>query len=90
MKKNLEKCKGKPVVIDTNSSWLYIGILKEVSHNTAVLEEVDAHDTRDSETSKELYVYDTRTTGIKPNRMRVYINLDRVVSFSLLEDVKAF
>ncbi|MCP4723212.1 MAG: hypothetical protein GY860_27480, partial [Desulfobacteraceae bacterium] len=51
---------------------------------------VDAHDNTDTSTSKELYVFESKTTGIKSNRQQVHINLDHVVSFSLLEDVKEF
>ena len=90
MKKELEAVINQKIVIDTRSSWVYIGILKEVTANCVILSEADVHDATDSATSKEVYIFDTRTTGIKPNRKTVHINLDYVVSFSLLGDVKKF
>lgn len=78
------------VVLDTHSSWVYIGILEDVAGNCAVLSEVDVHDSKDTATTKELYVLESKTTGVKSNRNRVYVSLDYVVSFSLLDDVKQF
>ncbi len=88
--KDLERFLQKKVVLDTRSSWLYIGVVEEVTENSVVLSQVDVHDTSDSRTSKELYTLESRATGIKSNRDRVFVNLDYIVSFSLLEDVKHF
>jgi hypothetical protein len=51
---------------------------------------VDVHDNKDISTSKEFYTLQSKTTGVKTNRERVYVNLDYVISFSLLEDVRTF
>jgi hypothetical protein len=90
MKENLEKYLKQKVVLDTRSSWVYIGVLETVTGNCAVLSDVDVHDTKDSRTSKEYYVLESKTTGVKSNRNSVYVNLDYVVSFSALDDVKQF
>lgn len=90
MKDDLEKYLNKKVVVDSTSSWIYIGVLKKVTPNCIVLSNVDAHDNIDTVTSKELYVLESKNTGIKSNRQRVYVNLDHVISFSLLDDVKEF
>ncbi len=90
MKEALENYIGRQVVLDTGSSWVYLGTLEQVDDRTAVLVDADAHDNRDVPASKDLYVFESRKTGIKANRIRVYISLDQVVSFSLLEDVKEF
>jgi small nuclear ribonucleoprotein (snRNP)-like protein len=90
VKKDLEKYRRQKIVLDTRSSWIYIGVLESVSDTCAVLVDVDVHDGKDSPTSKELYVLESKTTGIKSNRHRVYVNLDYVVSFSALEEVKNF
>jgi hypothetical protein len=90
VKKDLEKYLEQKVVLDTRSAWVYIGVLESVTDACAVLADVDVHDRRDSPTSKELYVLESKTTGIKSNRDRVYVNLDYVVSFSALEEVKSF
>ncbi len=90
MKSDLEEYLNKKIVIDSTASWIYIGVLERVTAHCVVLSNVDAHDNTDTATSKELYVFESKTTGIKSNRQTVHINLAHVVSFSLLEDVKEF
>ncbi|MCP5052671.1 MAG: hypothetical protein GY940_36220 [bacterium] len=90
MKEELKRFLNQRVILDTRSSWLYIGVLEEVTDRCVVLSEVDVHDSRETATSNELYVMESKTTGVKSNRNRVYVNLDMVVSFSALEDVKHF
>ena len=82
--------KGKKVVLDTRSSWMYIGLLEDVRKDCVVLTDVDVHDNRDISATKEIYILDSKKTGIKSNRQRVFVNLKFVVSFSALEDVKNF
>ena len=90
MKEELEKVLKQKIVVDTRSSWIYIGILEQVTSGCVVLSEVDVHDSGELRTTKELYVLDSKNTGIKSNRQLVYVNLDYIVSFSKLEDVKNF
>jgi hypothetical protein len=90
MKEDMEKYLKQTIVVDTRSSWLYIGVLEEVTANCAVLSGVDVHDNKDTTTAKELYVIESKTTGVKANRDLVYVNLDYIVSFSPLEKVKRF
>ncbi len=90
MKKDLETFIGKRMVLDTRSSWIYIGMLEKITDHCAVLGDADVHDATDSATSKEVYIFETRITGIKSNRRTVHINLEYVVSFSQLEDVNKF
>lgn len=90
MKEELNKYLKQRIVLDTNSSWVYIGILEKVTERCAVLSEVDVHDSKDAHSSKEIYIWQSTTTGVKANRDQTYINLDYVVSFSLLNDVKKF
>lgn len=90
MKEDLDYFLRKKIVVDTQSSWIYIGTLEEVTDVSVVLSDVDVHDSKDSVTSKELYVMESKITGVKANRNLVYINRAFVVSFSPLEDVKQF
>lgn len=90
MKKEFEKHMGKTVVLDTPFSWLYIGKLAKILSDCVVLTEADAHDTKDTGTSKEVYIFETRKTGVKANREKVYVSFDHIVSFSDLEDIKSF
>ena len=51
MKKELEKYLKQKIVLDTRSSWVYIGVLEEVTDNCAILSEVDVHDNKDTGTT---------------------------------------
>ncbi|MBI2933073.1 MAG: hypothetical protein HYY16_15625 [Planctomycetes bacterium] len=78
---------GQVVVVDTNSSFLYIGTLADVRPHFVVLKDVDTHDRADSLATKERYVMDVKRFGVRPNRKEVSVRLDLVVSVSRLEDV---
>lgn len=90
MKEDLEQYIKQKIVLDTRSSWIYMGVLEQVTNSCAVLSEVDVYDSTTTSTSKELYVLESKTTGIKANRKLVFVNLDYVVSFSSLDDVIQF
>lgn len=90
MKEQLTQYLKQHVVLDTRSSFMYIGILEAVYNGCVVLSEVDVHDSKETTTSKELYTIQSKTTGIKVNRDLVYVNIDYVVSFSPLSAVKQF
>ncbi|MCD4743029.1 MAG: hypothetical protein K8R67_11200 [Desulfobacteraceae bacterium] len=90
METELKKHIKEKVVLDTRSSWIYIGTLDQVTGQCAVLTDVDVHDNTDTATSKDRYVCESRDTGIKTNRDRVFVSIEYIVSFSLLEDVKNF
>ncbi len=81
---------GKEVVVDTSTSFIYLGILEEIRDDCLILSSVDVHDRNDIEISKEKYVLDTRRFGIKENRRKVFVIRDRVVSLSEIEDVIKF
>jgi small nuclear ribonucleoprotein (snRNP)-like protein len=90
MKEELQQFLKKKILLDTRSSWIYIGTLEALTDHCAVLSEVDVHDSRDSHTTKEVYALESRVTGIKANREKVYVNLEYVISFSALDDVIRF
>ncbi len=90
MKNDLKNFIGQEIVIDTDSSWTYLGRLDDITDNCAVLSNVDVHDAQDTSTTREVYVMESRRTGIKANRNRVYVCLDRIVSFSSLNSIKIF
>jgi hypothetical protein len=78
---------GSNVVVDVRSPFVYLGILRGCRSDYLLLENADAHDLRDGSASRELYVVESREHGIRPNRGRVLIRLEEVVSISRLEDV---
>jgi len=78
---------GKQVVIDSNSHYLYIGILSEEGEEFITLKDVDVHDRRESSTAKDLYIIEALKYGTKINRHTVKVVRREIVSISLLSDV---
>lgn len=83
----MENLIGQQVVVDVESAIVYLGRLHAIDDKTVVLKAVDVHDLRDSATTREVYVRESRVHGIQPNRKTVYIRLEKIVSVSPLEDV---
>ena len=81
---------GLKVVVDTDSSFVYLGTLKSVDDQFVVLTDVDAHDRRESPSTKDQYVQETKRFGIKANRREISIRKDKVVSVSKLDDVVSY
>ncbi len=90
MKKELKKFLNQKIVVDTKTSWMYIGTLEKLTDHCVLLKDVDAHDNADTPTSKEIYLLKSKINDIVPNRNCVFINLDHVVSFSPLEDIREY
>ncbi|RMG40068.1 MAG: hypothetical protein D6725_04190 [Planctomycetota bacterium] len=78
---------GRNVVVDAASQYVYVGRLTRVEEQFLLLEDADVHDLRDTSTTRELYVLDSKRHGIRANRRRVWIRRDELVSISLLDDV---
>ncbi len=81
---------GEAVVVDTDSSFVYLGTLAEVNEHFVVLKEVDAHDKADSIATKERYIMDCSRFGVKANRKEVAVRKELVVSVSKLSDIIAY
>jgi hypothetical protein len=81
---------GKQVVVDSDSSLIYIGVLEKVGRDYLVLGDVDVHDTADSKSTKESYAHETKKLGTRTNRKLTYVRLARVVSISALDDLISF
>ena len=79
--------RGQVLVVDTDSDYLYIGRLQGVSGAFIILEEADVHDRRESTSMNEKYVLESKKYGVRSNRREVHLRLQRMVSYSLLEDV---
>lgn len=90
MREALKQFLNKKIVVDTRSSWVYIGTLESIGKSSVELSDVDVHDSKDTPTTKEIYLLDSKKTGIKSNRDRTFVSLDYIISFSPLKDVKSF
>jgi hypothetical protein len=75
------------VVVDLRSPFVCIGTLLRIDELYLELRNADLHDLRDTQTTRELYVAESRATGIKRNRKRVLVSRAEVVAVSRLEDV---
>lgn len=75
------------VVLDLASQYVVIGTLVGQDQRYLILDDADVHDLRDSPTTRELYVVDTKRHGLGPNRRRVLISRSEVVGISALDDV---
>jgi hypothetical protein len=69
---------------------LYIAIGRLVDHSTLHLrlEEVDLHDHREANSTKDVYLIETKRYGIRANRARVDIPRGLLVAICRLDDVK--
>ena len=79
----------REVVLDLKSMFVCLGTFIAEDHRYLILQNADVHDLRDTETTRERYVIDSKTHGIRPNREKVLINAQEVVGISLLDDVIA-
>jgi hypothetical protein len=83
----LQELVGEKVVVDLRSAFVCLGTLSRLDEQFLELRHADLHDLRDTDTSRELYVAESRATGIKRNRKRVLLVRTEVVAVSRLEDV---
>ena len=88
MKNSLLAHLGKCIVLDTDSHWVYMGKLEEVTDGAVRLADCDAHHRGDSQTTTlEQYIMDSRASGVKRNRESVFVSISRIVAFSPLRAI---
>lgn len=83
----MEEFLNKVVVLDVESMYVYIGTLAAISDKTLILSNADVHDLRDSKTTRERYILDTKVHGLRMNRSGVQVSRRQVVSISLLDEI---
>jgi len=83
----LEPYLKKPVVVDTRTSFIFLGVLEAEGEHFITLADVDVHDCNDTQTTKEIYVLEARKFGIRKNRKEVRVRTDQIISVSLLDDI---
>jgi len=81
---------GQVVVVDTSSTFVYLGTLARVDAHFVVMTDVDAHDRAEGPSTKEQYVMDSKRFGVKANRKEASIRKEAVISVSRLDDVITF
>ena len=85
----LDELLNQKVVVDLRGPYVCIGTLVRIDEAWLELRNADLHDFRDTDTTREVYVADSRATGIKRNRKRVLLVRAEVVAVSRFEDVVA-
>ncbi len=83
----LEDMIGKKVVIDMSSPFVCIGKLTRFDEHFLELKNADLHDLRDTDTTRENYIAESRATGIKRNRKRMFLIRREMVAIALFDDV---
>ena len=83
----LDEMIGQRVVVDLRSEYVCLGTLQRVDEMFLELRNADLHDLRDTETTRELYVADSKATSIKRNRKRLLLQRAEMVAIARLEDV---
>jgi hypothetical protein len=78
---------GHEIVVDMRSTFVCFGTLTRLDERFLELKDADVHDLRDTETSRENYVAESKATGIKRNRKRVLIVRDEIIAVARLADV---
>lgn len=78
---------GSKVVIDMRSTYLALGTLIGADELFLALKNADLHDLRDTDTTRENYIAESKATGIKRNRKRVLVLRSDMVAVARLEDV---
>jgi hypothetical protein len=83
----LEELIGEKIVVDLRSEYVCLGTLITINDHFLEMKNVDLHDLRDTDTTRENYIAEALITGIQRNRRRILLNRNEVVSVALLEDV---
>ena len=83
----LQELIGEVIVVDMRSPFVCLGTLKSLDEQFLELRNADLHDLRDTQTSRENYVAESRLSGIKRNRKRVLVVRAEIIAVSRLEDV---
>ncbi len=78
---------GQMVVIDTTSSFLFLGTLIGADDWFVELAEVDCHDRTEGHSTNEKYAMEAAKYGLKVNRKRVAVLRHNIVSIARLDDV---
>jgi small nuclear ribonucleoprotein (snRNP)-like protein len=84
---DIDQLVGREIVLDVASRFVFVGRLTSYDEQHFVLLDADVHDLRDTATTREVYVLDSKRHGVRANRKRVIVRREDVVSFSALDDV---
>ena len=75
------------VLLDTPSSWVYIGTFTGEDDISFYLEDADAFDVSETSISKHEYARMVKKDGVAPNRKKVVVLKNKVTAITLIEDI---
>lgn len=75
------------VVVDTDTSYTYIGRFVRFEEANVFLEDVIIYDDETIRVPLEEYLIECASIGFSPSRKSVWLNRHKVISISLLEDI---
>lgn len=78
---------GSIVVCDLDEFYVVIGTLSVASEHHLEFTAADLHDHREANSTKEVYVLETRKIGVRVNRTHLAVPLRRLVAISRMEDI---
>jgi hypothetical protein len=78
---------GQKVVVDLAGPFLCLGVLEAADIGFLTLRDADFHDLRDSNSTREAYLIDSRRVGIRRNRAKVLVKLSEVVAVTRFDDI---
>lgn len=83
----LDEYIGQLVVCDLRESYLAIGILRGYSSEHLRLEGVDLHDHNEANSTKDIYLIETKRYGVRQNRAKLDIPRRLMIAICRLDDV---
>ena len=86
----LEDYLGQAVVVDTRSTYLFIGTLTQIHKDFITLDSVDVHDSVETRSTKDHYIMEAAKLGLRTNRGGAKVRLAEIISISLLKDVETY
>lgn len=88
---SLDEFLQRRVVLDTNGSMIYIGLLQAYDERGYWLINADVHDRQEGHATKEEYISKAReleqSGDARVNRRRIFVDRAFVISISAMEDV---
>lgn len=83
----IHKMSNKYIVLDTNTNWLYIGIISNENDRFFILDDADAYDISETTLTKHEYLMKIKKDGVVANRKTVKVLKSSVIAITNLDDI---
>ncbi len=77
----------KVIVLDTSTSWIYVGVLDGEDDRYYYLSDADAFDISEVNMTKHEYLVKVKKDGLVTNRRKTIVVKQYVTAITLLEDI---